>query len=75
MRKMEIKLNLEKIAFLSCTIAAFLLAIEIVCITVLGLQNPLVISLLVFAMTIAILICLGAVSLQMYLASLKEERK
>lgn len=73
MRKLEIKLNLERIAFVSCTVAALLLIIEILWVTLWDLSNALVISSLVFTMTVSILVCLVAVSLQFYFESLKDQ--
>jgi len=72
LKKIEVKINLEKTALISCTIAAILLAIEMIAVTVYGLQNAFLISALVVGMSTAIGICVGAVLLQMYLDNIKE---
>jgi 5,10-methylene-tetrahydrofolate dehydrogenase/methenyl tetrahydrofolate cyclohydrolase len=72
LKKIEVRINLEKTALISCTIAAILLAIEMIAVTVYGLQNVFVISTLVVGMSTAIGICVGSVLLQMYLDNIKE---
>lgn len=73
MKKIELHVNLEKTALISCTIAAILLAIEMIAVTVYGLQNAFVISMLVVGMSTAIGVCVGAVLLQMYMEKIKEQ--
>lgn len=72
LKKIEVRINLEKTALVSCTIAAILLVIEMVAVTVYDLQNTFVISTLVIGMSTAIGICVGAVLLQLYLDNMKE---
>ncbi len=67
MKKIEIHMDLEKIALVSCTIAAILLAIEMIAVTVYRVQNAFIITTLVFGMSVAISICVGAVLIQYYL--------
>ncbi len=73
LKKIELHVNLEKTALISCTIAAILLAIEMIAVTVYGLQNAFVISMLVVGMSTAIGVCAGAVLLQMYMDKIKEQ--
>ena len=74
MKKIQVRLNLDKIALVSCTIAAILLAIEMIAVTVYKVENAFFISSLVAMMTISIGVCLSVVLLQWYLENMDQEQ-
>lgn len=74
MKKIQVRLNLDKIALVSCTIAAILLAIEMIAVTVYKVENAIFISSLVAMMTISIGVCLSVVLFQWYLKNMDQEQ-
>ncbi|MCE5196388.1 MAG: hypothetical protein LLG09_04565 [Negativicutes bacterium] len=76
MKKYYIKINLEKISLVSCSIAAFLLLIEIAAVLFFSMRSTATISALMLLMNTAITICMASAFLQHYIEtriSQKEE--
>ncbi len=75
-KKYYININLEKISLISCSIAAFLLLIEMAAVLFFSMRSPTTISALMVLMNTAITICMVAAFLQHYIEtsiSQKEE--